>query len=215
MISFFIRGQTLTVSAPVIAADSVNFLSAKFTFQTSDWNGLEKVAHFRCGDLYAEIGLTDDEIRSEDGLNLTAGEWTVSVTGHRTESGELVQRATTGTVTLTVVPSGIGEDGEPLPDLASYGEAILAEVESIHDEVDEQIRKNMSDVSTLLDANKADVDARLGENEAAVARMLGAVKNDRDNSFIRFWAGTEAQFEEAEKSADTIYLVDLLGGGET
>jgi hypothetical protein len=215
MISFFIRGQTLTVSSPTVAADSVNYLTAKFTFQTSDWDGLEKVAHFRCGELYAEIGLTDDEIRSEDGLNLTAGEWTVSVTGHRTEGGELIRRATTNTATLTVVPSGIGDDGEPLPDLASYGETILAEVKSIHSEVDEQLRENLSDVSTLLDANEADVDARLDENESAVARMLGAVKNRRDDSFIQFWAGTEAQFEEAEKSADTIYLVDLLGGGET
>lgn len=215
MIAFFIRGQTLTVSSPVIAADSVNFLTAKFMFQTSDWDGLEKVAHFRNGDLYAEIGLEDDKITAGRGLNLTAGEWTVSVTGHRTEGGELVQRATTQTVTLTVVPSGIGDDGEPLPDLASYGEEILAEVKSIHGEVDEQLRENLSDVSTLLDANEADVDARLDENESAVARMLGAVKNRRDDSFIQFWAGTEAQYAAVEKSADTIYLVDLLGGGET
>lgn len=204
MISFFIRGQTLTVSAPVIAADSVNFLTAKFTFQTSDWNGLEKVAHFRCGDLYAEIGLTDDEIRSEDGLNLTAGEWTVSVTGHRTEGGELVQRATTQTAALTVVPSGIGEDGEPLPDLASYGEQILAEVGNIRAAVDEQ----------LADQNAA-VETRLEQNEEAVAAMLGKVKNERDGSFVKLWAGTEAQYAAATKAADTIYLVDLLGGGET
>lgn len=202
MISFFIRGQTLTVSSPTVAADSVNFLTAKFTFQTSDWDGLEKVAHFRCGDLYAEIGLGDDKITA--GLNLTAGEWTVSVTGHRTEGGELIRRATTQTATLTVVPSGIGDNAEPLPDLASYGEEILAKVENIHAEVDEQ----------LADQNAA-VETRLEQNEEAVAAMLGKVKNERDGSFVKLWAGTEAQFEEAEKSADTIYLVDLLGGGET
>jgi len=204
MIAFFIRGQTLTVSSPTVAAESVNFLTAKFTFQTSDWDGLEKVAHFRCGELYAEIGLTDDEIRPEDGLNLTAGEWTVSVTGHRTEGGELIRRATTNTAALTVVPSGIGEDGEPLPNLASYGEEILAEVENIHAEVDEQ----------LADQNEA-VETRLEQNEEAVAAMLGKVKNERDGSFVKFWAGTEAQYAAATKAADTIYLVDLLGGGET
>ena len=204
MISFFIRGQTLTVSAPVIAADSVNYLTAKFTFRTSEWDGLEKIAHFRCGDLYAEIGLADDEITADRGLNLTAGEWTVSVTGHLTESGELTQRITTVPVTLTVVPSGIGEDGEPLPDLASYGEEILAEVENIHAEVNEQ----------LADQNAA-VETRLEQNEEAVAAMLGKVKNERDGSFVKLWAGSEAQYAAATKAADTIYLVDMLGGGGT
>ena len=135
MIAFFIRGQNLTVSSPIIVADSVNYLTARFAFQTSDWNGLEKVAHFRCGDLYAEIGLEDDEITAGRGLNLTAGEWTVSVTGHLTDGGELIQRATTHTVSLTVVPSGIGEDGEPLPSLPSYGEEILAKVTDIDDKL--------------------------------------------------------------------------------
>ena len=203
MISFFIRGQTLTVSSPTVAADSVNFLTAKFTFQTSDWDGLEKIAHFRCGELYAEIGLADDGITADRGLNLTAGEWTVSVTGHRTEGGELVQRATTQTAALTVVPSGIGEDGEPLPDLASYGEQILAEVGNIRAAVDEQ----------LADQNAA-VETRLEQNEEAVAAMLGKVKNERDGSFVKLWAGSEAQYAAATKAADTIYLVDLLGGGE-
>lgn len=204
MISFFIRGQTLTVSAPVIAADSVNYLTAKFAFRTSEWDGLEKIVHFRCGNLYAEIGLADDEITASRGLNLTEGEWTVSVTGHLTEGGELVQRITTGTATLTVVPSGIGEDGEPLPDLASYGEEILAEVESIHAEVDEQ----------LADQNAA-VEARLEQNEEAVAAMLGKVKNERDGSFVKLWAGSEVQYAAAAKAADTIYLVGLMGGDGT
>lgn len=182
MITFFIRGQTLAISSPVVAANSVNYLTAKFTFQTADWDGLTKIAHFRCGDLYAEIGLADDEITADRGMNLTEGKWTVSVTGHLTEGGELVQRATTHTVTLTVVPSGIGEDGEPLPDLASYGEQVLAEVQGIRAEVDE---------------------------------MLGKIKNERDGSFVKLWAGSEAQYSAAEKSADTIYLIGLMGGDST
>ena len=201
MITFFIRGQTLTVSSPTVAADSVNYLTARFLFQTADWDGLDKVAHFRCGELYAEIGLADDEITAGRGLNLTAGEWTVSVTGHRTEGGELVQRITTETVTLTVVPSGIGEGGEPLPDLASYGEQVLAEVQGIRAEVDEQ----------LADQNAA-VNERLAENEAAVAGMLGKVKNERDGSFVKLWAGSAEQYAAATKAADTIYLVGLMGG---
>lgn len=80
-------------------------------------------------------------------------------------------------------------------------------------EVAGQLEQQNTAVENRLVQNEAAVDDRLDENEAAVAAMLGAVKNDRDNSFIRFWAGTEAQFEEAEKSGDTIYLVDLLAGG--
>lgn len=76
-----------------------------------------------------------------------------------------------------------------------------------------QLSAQNTSVQNRLAQNETTVDNRLEENEAAVAAMLGAVKNDRDNSFIRFWAGTEAQFEEAEKSGDTIYLVDLLAGG--
>lgn len=80
-------------------------------------------------------------------------------------------------------------------------------------EVAGQLEQQNTAVENRLVQNEAAVDDRLDENEAAVAAMLGAVKNDRDNSFVRFWAGTEAQFEETEKSGDTIYLVDLLAGG--
>jgi hypothetical protein len=211
MINFFIRGQTLTVSQPVIAADSVNYLTAKFTFQTADWDGAAKYAHFSNGELSADIPLTDDAIRAEDGLNLTEGAWTVSVTGETFEGGELAQRITTGTVTLTVVPSGV-KDGEPLPSLPSFGEQILGEVENIHAEVDQQISLNNTWVSNQLFNQNAAVNARLRQNEEAVAAMLGKVKNEQDGSFIKLWAGTEAQYAAATKAADTIYLVGLMGG---
>lgn len=97
--------------------------------------------------------------------------------------------------------------------LTAQSTAVTEQLQAQNTAVTEQLRQNAADVSTLLDANEADVDARLDENESAVARMLGAVKNRRDDSFIQFWAGTEAQYAAAEKSADTIYLVDLLGGG--
>ena len=97
--------------------------------------------------------------------------------------------------------------------LSTQNEAVAAQLNAQNEAVAAQLRQNASDVSTLLDANEADVDARLDENESAVARMLGAVKNRRDDSFIQFWAGSESEYAEAEKSGDTIYLIDLLGGG--
>lgn len=99
--------------------------------------------------------------------------------------------------------------------LEAQNQAVTEQLAAQNTAVENQLRKNAADVSTLLDANEADVDARLDENESAVARMLGAVKNRRDDSFIQFWAGTEEQYAAAEKSGDTIYLVDLLGGDGT
>lgn len=213
MISGYIRGQTLTLAQTVIAADSVNYLTAKFTFQTADWNGLLKIAHFSNGTNAADVELTGDEILSEDGLNLTEGTWQVSVTGHEYSGGELTKRITTTIAELTVKPSGV-PDGEPLPNVASYGEQILSEVQSIHSEVDEQLAAQDRAVTEQLEAQDAAVDHRLDENEAAVAAMLGKVKNERDGSFIKLWAGSEAQYAATAKASDTIYLVDLLEGGE-
>lgn len=76
-----------------------------------------------------------------------------------------------------------------------------------------QLSAQNTSVGNRLAQNEATVDNRLDENEDAVARMLGAVKNRRDDSFIQLWAGTEEQYAAAEKSGDTIYLVDLLAGG--
>lgn len=133
MIAFYVRGQELRVSAPVIAADTLNYLTARFTFN-ADWNGLVKVASFSNGTDAAEIELTDDEIRAEDGLNLMAGEWSVGVIGFEAQGGEMVKRITSTVAKITVVPSTV-EDGEPLPSLPSYGEQILAEVEDINDKL--------------------------------------------------------------------------------
>lgn len=200
MISAIIRGQYLSLTVPVIAADTLNYLTARFAFKTADWDGLVKIAHFSNGTDAADVELTGDEIRAEDGLNLTDGTWRLSVTGHEFSGGELVKRITTTVAEFAVHPSGV-PDGEPVPSLPSYGERILAEVENIHTEVDEQ-----------LDEQNAAVDERLDENEAAVAAMLGAVKNRRDGSFLQIWAGSEEQYAAAEKSADTIYLIGLIGG---
>lgn len=106
------------------------------------------------------------------------------------------------------------QDAAVTEQLTAQNTAVTEQLRTQNTAVENQLRENLSDVSTLLDANEADVDARLDENESAVSRMLGAVKNRRDDSFIQFWAGTEEQYAAAEKSGDTIYLVDLLGGGE-
>lgn len=126
MIAGFVRGQTLRLSVPRIAADTIDYLTAKFLFQSSDWDGLEKWAHFAKSGAAYDIRLTDDEITADSHLNLSAGKWTVYLHGNRYADGKVVQRVTTETQTLEVFPTGI-LDGEPFPTVPpSAGEQIIA-----------------------------------------------------------------------------------------
>lgn len=126
MIAGFVRGQTLRLTVPRIVADTIDYLTAKFLFQSSDWDGLEKWAHFAKSGAAYDIRLTDDEITADAHLNLSAGKWTVYLHGNRYADGKVVQRVTTETQTLEVFPTGI-LDGEPFPTVPpSAGEQIIA-----------------------------------------------------------------------------------------
>lgn len=135
MIKCSVQGQELIVGSPVIAADSINYLTAEFIFRTHDWDGLVKIAHFSNGEHSADIELVDDRIPSSAGLNLSEGCWVVSLTGHAYDAGTLVQRITTTQARLTVKSSGV-PDGEPIESLPSYGEQILGQVEEINEKLD-------------------------------------------------------------------------------
>ena len=106
MIEFFVSGQSLKFFTPVVAADSLNYLTAKVNFN-EEWVGYSKWLHFRQGeDLSAtvyDIGLDEnDEVTADDALNLGIGEWEIYVTGTKDSS-----RLTTETVILTVKESGL------------------------------------------------------------------------------------------------------------
>ena len=143
-----IRGQVLTIKKSIIAADTLNYLTAQFTFIGIEWEDLIKIAHFSNGLDAIDIELTEGHIRAEDGLNLTAGKWKVSITGEKFEDNEVVKRVTTTIADITVLPSGVA-DGEPIPSLPSYGEQILAEVQEVKTdlgEVQEQISEIQEEV---------------------------------------------------------------------
>lgn len=114
-----------------VVADTIDYLEMKFSFQTDDWDGLEKWAHFaRKGEVY-DIRLTDDCIRKEDHLNLSAGIWKVYLHGNEFRDGKVVERITTCVETLQVLPTGT-LDGEPFPEIpASVTEQILARLENV------------------------------------------------------------------------------------
>lgn len=107
MIEFYVSGQTLKFFTPVIAADSLNYLTAKVNFADAEWDGYSKWLHFRQDE---ELGADtydlqldeNNEITADQKLNLTVGQWEIYLTGTKEES-----RLTTVPVILTVQESGL------------------------------------------------------------------------------------------------------------
>lgn len=123
-----IHHQRLKLVNTHTVADTIDYLEMKFTFQTDDWDGLAKWAHFANdgdGTVY-DIPLTDDCVRKEDHLNLSAGWWSVWLHGNEYADGEVVERITTAVEKMHVLPTGM-LDGEPFPEVpASETERINA-----------------------------------------------------------------------------------------
>lgn len=107
MIDFYISGQTIRFASPVIAANTLDYLEARFHFDGDDWDGCSKWAHFRQGSTVYDLNLEDDAISADMHLNLSIGAWETYVTGTLGES-----RLTTVPVILTVMESGLID--EPL-----------------------------------------------------------------------------------------------------
>ena len=128
MMTFYVYGQRLRMESAVVASNTIDYLAARFVFQTEDWDGAAKTAVFEgTGKTYSVL-LTDDAISPEDHLNLAAGEWIVHLVGTKAVS-ETTQRITTTQVRFMVDESG-AVSGEALPEVAaSYGEQILAQAQ--------------------------------------------------------------------------------------
>lgn len=117
-----VKNQTLEIEQPVIAADTIDYLTALFTF-SPDWNGLTKWAHFAKGEIVYDIELVNDGIAKDRHLSLSVGSWSVYLHGI---GGVVTERITTQVKSLTVEASGV-LNGEPLPVTPpSVGEQILA-----------------------------------------------------------------------------------------
>ncbi|MBO4931806.1 MAG: hypothetical protein J6I42_06440, partial [Clostridia bacterium] len=75
--------------------------------------------------------LTDNCIRREDHLNLSAGMWKVYLHGNEFRDGKVIQRITTDEAVLYVLPTGT-LDGEPFPEIpASETERINARLDEL------------------------------------------------------------------------------------
>lgn len=103
MMEFFVSGQSLKFFSPVIAADSLGYLTARVNFVGEDWEGYSKWLHFRRGDTVYDMQLDENnEISADRHLNLSLGHWEIYLTGVKEES-----RLTTVPVILTVKESGL------------------------------------------------------------------------------------------------------------
>ena len=123
--------QHLKIINEHVVADTIDYLEMKFTFQTDDWDGLEKWAHFSKNGTVYDIRLTDDCIRKDDHLNLSAGVWKVYLHGNEFADGKVIERITTCMENLRVYPTGT-LDGEPFPEMpASVTEQILARLDNV------------------------------------------------------------------------------------
>ena len=230
MITGFVQGQVLRLSAPVVAADTLDYLTAQFVFRSADWNGMEKWAHFAKGGTVYDIPLTEDKIRREDHLNLGAGEWKVYIHGNRFADDKVVERITTAEDVLCVVPTG-ALNGEPFPEMpASVTEQILARLDDVEQngggsgggvQVDDTLSKAgyAADAAAVGDAltnlsNAIDNTARfiaqtvfnVGENVLTTDR-IGTATN---------WTSNDGVYTHASGSAEALIIntSDLTTAGD-
>lgn len=107
MIELYISGQSLRIYTPVIAADTLNYLTVQAWFLGNDWDGYTRWVHFRKGEgpgaeVYDLILDGNNRVTEDKGLNLTSGEWTIYLSGNRDGA-----RLTTAPVIVTVKESGL------------------------------------------------------------------------------------------------------------
>ena len=103
MLECYVSGQSLKLYTPVIAADSLHYLTGQVHFSGGDWDEHSAWLHVRQDETVYDVALDEDGAFDEEAeLTLTAGEWELYLTG---SDGE--DRLTTVPVMLTVKASGL------------------------------------------------------------------------------------------------------------
>lgn len=103
MLECYVSGQSLKLYTPVIAADSLHYLTGQVHFSGGDWDGHSVWLHLRKDETVYDVALDENGAFVEEAeLSLTVGEWELYLTG---SDGE--DRLTTVPVMLTVKASGL------------------------------------------------------------------------------------------------------------
>ena len=188
MITGTVKGQSLRLSAPVIAADTINYLTARFLF-SEEWDGLMIYAHFTCGSANYDAPLVNGELTEESHVNLGAGTWSVWLHGEEYSDGKLTKRITTVQALLIVKPTGTF-DGEPFPSTPS-------EIERLHAE---------------FDAMKRGIQADWQENDETAASY---VKNRPGGYMVKQTKKTTVTVPAGEQNGDDFAAFPSFEVGDT
>ena len=140
--------QSLTAEYLPLAAESVQYLTAKVVCETEDWTGREIKAMFGQGCTVYEVPVTGGEITAKQQLNLTAGDWRVWLVGNSARDGEVIPRITTNVAHISVAPTG-GTEGNPFP--------------ATPPTVEEQLRADMGNLADLTTVDKSSLVAAINE----------------------------------------------------
>ena len=140
--------QSLTAEYLPLAAESVQYLTAKVVCETEDWTGREIKAMFEQGCTVYEVPVTGGEITANQQLNLTAGDWRVWLVGNSARDGDVIPRITTNVAHISVAPTG-GTEGNPFP--------------AIPPTVEEQLRADMGNLADLTTKDKSSLVAAINE----------------------------------------------------
>ena len=140
--------QSLTAKYLPLAAESVQYLTAKVVYETDDWTGREIKAMFGQGCTVYEVPVTGGEITAKQQLNLTAGDWRVWLVGNSARDGEVIPRITTNMAHISVAPTG-GTEGSPLP--------------TVPPTVEERLRADMGNLADLTTEDKSSLVAAINE----------------------------------------------------
>lgn len=140
--------QSLTAEHLPLAAESVQYLTAKVVCETEDWTGREIKAMFEQGCTVYEVPVTGGEITVKQQLNLTAGDWRVWLVGNSARDGDVIPRITTNIAHIRVAPTG-GTEGNPFP--------------AIPPTVEEQLRADMGNLADLTTEDKSSLVAAINE----------------------------------------------------
>lgn len=197
--------QSLTAEYLPLAAESVQYLTAKVVCETEDWTGREIKAMFGQGCTVHEITVTDGEITAKQQLNLTAGDWHVWLVGNSARDGEVIPRITTNIAHISVAPTG-GTEGNPFPTIPPTAE--------------EQLRADMGNLSDLTTEDKSSLVAAINE-AAASGGAADAVTytpqtlTEEQKSQARTNIGAEKAGTGYTKPADGIPKSDLADDVQT
>lgn len=196
--------QSLTAEYLPLAAESVQYLTAKVICETEDWTGREIKAMFGQGCTVHEVSVTNGEITAKQQLNLTAGDWCVWLVGNSARDGDVIPRITTNVAHISVAPTG-GTKGNPFPGMPPT--------------VEEQLRADMGNLADLTTEDKSNLVAAI--NEVAEGGSKDAVKytpqtlTDEQQTQTRTNIGAEKAGAGYTKPASGIPKSDLAEDVQT